>query len=130
MEIIALGDGVYHIPLDAVVVGFDAEASFHHDNEEETLFVVYYEKQVISEITANYKKIEMKADEFLLEKFPLSFRDCEKVWVGEAYETHWIMFSSVEPKPLNHQGSGFNYGSCNQITVNEPGYVWVLAEND
>lgn len=60
--------------------------------------------------------------------------DYGDVWLAAAYEVYGFYLLASMPEKLEFReecgGSGFNYGSCNLLPVNEPGYVLIIAQND
>jgi hypothetical protein len=60
--------------------------------------------------------------------------ECDVIYLAEAYATTGFFLLNKQPIELKDNkdvfGSGFNYGSCNLITVDRPGFILILAQND
>src|SRR5688572_10628984 len=124
MAIIYLRDGVYWIPLTAKTAKGRGELSWRGSDNSQT-YVRYYEKR----LGGKAERVETPILDFITVELT-DFSGLENVWVLSAYEVDGWFISDTEPVPLKYSGSGFNYGSCNQINVNDPGIIWIAGQND
>jgi hypothetical protein len=117
MNIIDVEDGEYFIPEAVEIVFTNLELSYRHDTNSYA-FISYKDG----------KRVTKSLEEFALSIDKL--KDKETIWVGAAYEVEGFFLFDVEPIKINSIGNGFNYGACNIIKVDKPGYILILAQND
>jgi len=67
---------------------------------------------------------------FLKSKDFLELAEMPNLYVFFPYETYGVIITDTEPIMIGYKGMGFNYGSCNVVKVEKPGYIIISAAND
>ena len=113
-----VGDGVYFIPNGTKIIGIKDEYIFEEEDENDKCIPEGENDIFYRELLEKHKVVEER------------IKDWEIIYLCRAYQCYQVYLLDKMPIKIKSEGSGFNYGSCNIIPVNEPGTILVLAADD